>query len=179
MIRRTHIVSQEHCGRRLNFVTWYLPQRRALQSLSIFIASWSIKLFIVYCQVAVHCVQHHFVCMHSLVRTPKTMVIGLGARFVHTRNRALIVQFLPMVVEKAYRYHVYKALHHSYTTENTLVSWDGHFLHSVGTVFCTVQLSCDQKLRNPFHKQFKIWYREWLALHWILRSWLVHVWNHH
>ena len=32
---------------------------------------------------------------------------------------------------------------------------------------CASQLSCDLKSGNRLHKGLKIWYGEWLALHWI------------
>ena len=58
-----------------------------------------------------------FLCMHtsSLVPTPKTMVIGAGARQVHKQNRnmtsrhyAQLTRFLP--VGKAYEHHIGKMM---------------------------------------------------------------------
>ena len=75
---------------------WCLSQRRSLQPLSIFIATnspWSIKLFSALpgCCLLRRTPFYNVVRIRtrSLVSKPETMVIGLGARLVHTWNRVL------------------------------------------------------------------------------------------
>ena len=55
-------------------------------------------------------------CTCSLVPRPKTMIIGLGTRLVHTSKIAswpcaLLAQSLPVIVGKVYEHRIGKALH--------------------------------------------------------------------
>ena len=60
---------------------------------------------------------HVCMCTRSLVPGPKTTVIGLGAKLVHTRYCVLtsigvrLARSLPVVVGKAHGHHVGKVLH--------------------------------------------------------------------
>ena len=97
---------------------WCLSQHRAIRPLSVFIAPnspWSIKLFTALpgCCPLRRTPFSNVVRMRtrSLVPKPKTTVIGLGARLVHTWNRGVdqhsirLAQSLPVVVTKAYAVH--------------------------------------------------------------------------
>ena len=54
-----------------------------------------------------------------------------------------------------------------FTLQNTaLVTSVSFYALSLFSVLVT-ESPCDQKTGNWLHKGFKIWYREWLALHWI------------
>ena len=98
---------------------WSLSQYGALRPLGVFIATnspWSIKLFsaLPACCLLCRMPFSNVVCMRtcSLVPKPKTTVIGLGVRLVHTWNRELSRhRTVGMVVVVAKAYAVGKALH--------------------------------------------------------------------
>ena len=95
----------------------FLSQRRAIRSLSVFIAPnspWSIKLFtaLTDCCPLRRTPFSNVVRMRtrSLVPKLKTTVIGLGARLAHVKSRVdqcsvRLVRSLPVVVAKAYAVH--------------------------------------------------------------------------
>ena len=84
-----------------------------------------------------------------------------------------------MVVEKAHGHHIGKALHSATiaTLQNTALVTSVSF-YALSVVFCAGQSSCDRKTGNQHHKGLEIWYREWLALHWIPGG-ILHAWNHY
>ena len=97
---------------------WSLSQCGALRPLSVFIATnspWSIKLFSplpTCCLLRRMPFSNVVCCAHSLVPKPKTTVIGLGVRLVHTWNCELTRKRTAgtvIVVAKAYA--VGKELH--------------------------------------------------------------------
>ena len=73
---------------------------------------------------------------HSLVPRLKIMVIDLGVRLVHERNRKLTsgqAWSLPVVVGKACEHHMGKALHQlptSYTKRTAFVNCKGRMVSS-------------------------------------------------